>query len=374
MKQSGLTTFRRAYSLVQAQAKTLGVETVSLGSASGRVAAKNIYAPYDNPPFNRSRRDGYACRLRDTIRPLKNIGMLVAGSPESFRVKKGECVRIMTGAPIPQGADCVVEIERTVVDSGGMVIVKSHTSEKFINYKGEELKRGKVLIKAGTVLNTACVAILAANGIKETVVYKTPRVAIIATGDELLEPGKAKKNPAQMFNASAWALLSALVEENISAKYYGIIPDDKAKLTRVIAQAADENDIVLTLGGVSMGDYDFVPAAAKSAGFKTIFHKVNIRPGKPLFFARGKSSLFFGLPGNTVSTLVTFELFVKDLLQAMQKKDISRNIKRVVLEKDRVRPALDVYSLLDLKELTIFPADRAKLLKGESADVRLMQP
>ncbi len=292
-------------------------EKVSLNNALGRVLAEDIIADIDMPPFDKSAVDGFACRMADINQELRVIETVAAGQSPQKTVSTGECVRIMTGAPIPQGADCVVMVENSKEPVRDLVRFDiSHTSPN-ICYKGEDVKHGDHLIKAGTLINPGHIAIMAAAGSAMPLVSKMPSVGIISTGDELVEPGETPST-SQIRNSNAYQLVAQCGKLGIKAEYMGIAHDSEEDTLKMMNHALSLHDVVLLTGGVSMGDFDFVPAMMQQSGLEIQFRKIAIQPGKPTVLATKANKLCFGLPGNPVSSFVLFELLVKAVLYKMQ--------------------------------------------------------
>jgi molybdopterin molybdotransferase len=311
-----------AIRVVQNQTKPLGTEHVNLAHAVGRFLAEDIVADSDLPPFDRAQMDGYAVRAADvtnTPTRLRIVGESAAGSGWHHEMKTGEAVRIMTGAPVPFGADAVQQVELTrEVDSGGTVeILESVEAGRSIVRRADEIKAGETVLRAGEDINAAMIATLASFGYVQVKVGKRPRVAVMATGSELVDvdqkPGADQIRDSNNYTIAAYAALAGAAVERLP-----LAGDDTAELKRQIAEAAERSDVLITSGGVSMGVYDFTKAALKELGAEIFFERVALRPGKPTVFARLGNTLVFGLPGNPVSVAVTFNLFARTALRAMQ--------------------------------------------------------
>jgi molybdopterin molybdotransferase len=210
----------------------------------------------------------------------------------------------------------VVRVEDTIV-KGGKVYVTGNPKNNNIRYQGEEMKQGGVLIPAGSLIKPQHIAVMASVGMVQPLVYKKPSVAVISTGDELVEPN-VKPTKAQIRNSNALQLMGQLASMGIVGSYYGIANDGLEDILKKIDQARKEHHVILVSGGVSMGDYDFVPEALKETGFELVFHKINVKPGKPVLFARQGNTFCFGMPGNPVSSFIQFEILVKPFLYALQ--------------------------------------------------------
>jgi molybdopterin molybdotransferase len=312
-----------AIQIVRQQTQTLPAERVDLPSALGRVLAQDIVADSDLPPFDRSQMDGYAVRADDAkaapVR-LRIVGESAAGRGWHNQLGEGEAVRIMTGAPVPAGADSVQQVELTHELKDGTVVELLETVElgKSIVKRGSEITAGAVVLNAGTTINAAMTAVLAAFGYAQVDVVRKPRVAVLATGTELVsvdqKPGQDQIRDSNNYSISAYAELAGAVVERMP-----LTGDETSLLKHQIAEAAARCDVIVTSGGVSMGVYDLTKAALKELDAEIFFERVALRPGKPTVFARlPNGSLVFGLPGNPVSVSVTFNLFARVALLAMQ--------------------------------------------------------
>jgi molybdopterin molybdotransferase len=311
-----------AIQIVTAQTRPLGPERIFLADALGRILAEDIVADTDLPPFDRAQMDGYAIRADDvatTPAQLRIVGESAAGNGWHHEMKAGEAVRIMTGAPVPNGADAVqqVELTRESVDAQLVEILEPVDSGRSIVRRASEIKMGETVLHAGEDINAAMIATLASFGYAQTKVGRRPRVAIMATGSELVDvdrkPGPDQIRDSNNYTLAAYAKLAGATLERLP-----LAGDDTEELKRQIAEAAARSDVLITSGGVSMGVYDFTKAALKELGAEIFFERVALRPGKPTVFARLKNTLVFGLPGNPVSVAVTFNLFARAALRAMQ--------------------------------------------------------
>lgn len=312
-----------AIQIVKQQTRPLATERVPLDEARGRYLAEDIVADSDLPPFNRSQMDGYAVRASDvTTVParLKLVGESAAGRGWHHQMQVGEAVRIMTGAPVPEGADSVQQVELTrELDHGAAVeILEPVSPGRSIVQRGKEIRTGETVLRAGEQINAGMMAVLASFGFAEVEVGKRPRVAVLATGSELVDVGQ-KPGPDQIrdsnnYSIGAYAEIAGALIERLP-----LAGDDTSLLKRQISEAAEDSDIVITSGGVSVGVYDFTKAALKELNAEVFFERVALRPGKPAVFARlPGGTLFFGLPGNPVSVSVTFNLFARGAILAMQ--------------------------------------------------------
>ncbi len=310
-----------AIDLVKAQLKPLPAESVPLTESAGRFLAVDVTADSDLPPFDRSQMDGYAVRSADVEQTpvrLKIVGESAAGRGWRQEMHAGEAVRIMTGAPVPKGADSVQQVELTREISNEVEVFEPVTLGKSIVHRGDEIKQADVVLRAGERINSAAVAVLASFGYARVEVGKRPRVSVLATGSELVsvheQPGTDQIRDSNNYTIGAYAR-----DAGAEVKLLPLAGDDTALLKRQIHEAASRSDIVITSGGVSVGAYDFTKTALRELGAEIFFERVRLRPGKPAVFARlPDGPLFFGLPGNPVSVSVTFNLFARAAILAMQ--------------------------------------------------------
>jgi molybdopterin molybdotransferase len=295
-------------------------EEVPLDQALGRVLAEEVRADREQPPFHRVTRDGFAVRAADlTALPatLAVIGELVPGREPHLTVGPQQCVEIMTGAALPPGADAVVMVEHTRrPDPGRVIIERTLSAGDNVVPRGSELADGAVALPARRRLDPAAIGLLAALGQARPRVHARPRVAIVATGDELLEI-EERPGPTQIRNSNRHSLAAQVTRAGGVPVPAPIARDDREGLRTIIEGALPGADLLLLSGGVSMGKYDFVEAVLAELGARVVFDGVDIRPGRPLVFGRVRGVPFFGLPGNPLSTMVTFELFVRPAVEVL---------------------------------------------------------
>ncbi|HKR12459.1 MAG TPA: gephyrin-like molybdotransferase Glp [Pyrinomonadaceae bacterium] len=335
-----------AVEIVRQRTPTLETERVELPTALGRVLAQEIVADSDLPPFDRSQMDGYAVRAAETTAApvtLRIAGESAAGKGWHHRLEEGHAVRIMTGAPVPEGADSVQQVELTHELKDGTVVelLEAVETGRSIVKRGAEIKAGENVLQAGVTINAAMMAVLAAFGYAQVEVARRPRVAVLATGSELVsideKPGQDQIRDSNNYSISAYAESAGAVVQR-----FPLTRDETSLLTRQIAEAADNFDMVVTSGGVSMGVYDVTKNALQELGAEIFFERVALRPGKPIVFARLPSgALVFGLPGNPVSVSVTFNLFTRTALLALQ------GVNEPVLKQETAVLARDVKGTMD---------------------------
>lgn len=303
-------------------ASVLPAEPSALHRARTRVLATELRASRTLPPFDNSEMDGYAVRaadLREVPCALPIAETVAAGHVASGRLAPGTAARIFTGAPLPEGADAVVKQEDVVREGERVRFERAVRAGAFVRPRGSDLALGDLALAAGTRLGAAELGLAAALGVTELAVVRRPVVAVLSTGDELVEPD-VPLGPGQIVNSNAVALAAALEEAGAVPKLLGIARDERAHLEAKLRDAADA-DVLLTVGGVSVGERDFVKEVLAHLGWETRFWRVNVKPGKPLLFGRWPVDtgvrLVFGLPGNPASAMVTFELFVRPALLRM---------------------------------------------------------
>ncbi|MGM0572451.1 MAG: gephyrin-like molybdotransferase Glp [Bacteroidota bacterium] len=315
-----MISFEEAQALTLQDVRMTGTERVGFTEALYRVLAEDVHADIDMPPFNKAAMDGYACRKADLGTELKVIEVIAAGDLPQNTIQAGQCAKIMTGGMVPQGADTVIMVEQTKETSDGHIRFTGSKTAPNIAYKGEDVQTGDLLLTKGTLVLPQHAAILAAAGCTNPLVAKKPLVAILSTGDELVEPD-TYPGEGKIRNSNGFQLTDQVKTAGCIPHYMGIIPDDEEATDKAIAGALSNNDVVILTGGVSAGDYDFVPKILRKNKVDIQFQQVAVKPGKPTVFGRTDHSAVFGLPGNPVSSFINFETFVKPLLYAMMGHD-----------------------------------------------------
>ncbi len=288
-----------------------------MSALNGRVAAADIRAPVNLPPFPSSAMDGYACRARDLAEKshLQRVGESMAGHPFEGSIGPGECVRITTGAAVPDGLDTVVIQENTRVEDDRIEILEAPAAGANVRATGHDVKTGEVVIRQGQRLNPMDVGWIAACGIADAVVVELPRIAVFSTGDELVMPGEAL-NAGQIFDSNRIAVSALLSALPARVTDLGILPDDPDRIRTALLHAAAEHDLLLTSGGVSVGDADYLKEVVDSIGSLDLW-RMNLKPGKPIAYGRVAETPFLGLPGNPVSTIVTFLLVARPVVLSL---------------------------------------------------------
>ncbi len=306
---------QRVVELVSARRTALALETVALLESLGRVLGQDLAADRDYPPFPRSTRDGFALRAADVQRvpaTLKRIGEIRAGESFPGTIRTGECLQIMTGAPVPAGADAVVMVEHTELRGEAVVINRSPEAGANVVPRGSEARQGETLFTAGTRIGFAEVSLLGQVGRSQVEVFRQPRVAILSTGDEVV-PIETAPGPSQIRNSNSYSLAAQVAQHGGIPVLLGNARDNVTEIETLVLRGLQEDALVLT-GGVSMGKYDYVEVVLRQLGATFFFDAVAIRPGRPAVFAACRDKFVFGLPGNPVSSMVTFELFVSPAL------------------------------------------------------------
>jgi len=410
-----MIAFDDAFEIMMGSARRLGTERVGIDHALNRVLAEDVVSDIDMPPFNKSAMDGFACRRADLANELTIIETIPAGLVPKKVIGQNQCAKIMTGAVVPEGADCVIMVEYTKSVAENKIrftpleIPESEREQKAKNsltgftssstddnicLKGEDIKKGDVVLRAGCKIAAQHIAALASHGCVKPLVSLQPRVGIIATGDELVEPGR-KPTACQIRNSNGYQLAAQVTSAAATATNYGIAVDTKEALDRMIKRATTENDIVILSGGVSVGDYDLVRGILEENNVKLLFEKVAVKPGRPMVFGVSDEVFCFGLPGNPVSTFIMFELLVKPFLFKMMGHDfkavvaykqLTKTITRKKTERDSWLPVVftndnkvasieyhgsaHLNALCEADGLLCIPAGAAEVREGVTVAVR----
>ncbi|MFH1784768.1 MAG: gephyrin-like molybdotransferase Glp [bacterium] len=316
---SGLTV-KEVLTAIIDSVNVLPSEDVKLTEALGRVLGGDIYSGFDIPHLDNSAMDGYAVKASDTQgasqenpKILEVIEDLRAGYLASGNIKGNQAIRIMTGAPVPRGADSIVMVENTEKsENNGVKIFEQASLGEHIRRQGEDIKKGELVISKGTLLDSAHIGVLAGLGISSLKVTRKPKVAILATGDEVIDVGE-KLEPGKLYSSNSYSLYSQVIKCGGLPKNLGIAKDNAQELEAKIKEGLN-CDLILTSGGVSVGDYDLVKDSLIKIGTDIKFWKVMMKPGKPLVFGTINGAVVFGLPGNPVSSMVSFEIFVRSAI------------------------------------------------------------
>jgi molybdopterin molybdotransferase len=331
-------------------------ETIELVESLNRILKKDIVSDMNMPPFNKSAVDGYACRREDLPGPLHVIETIPAGILPKLEISPGNCSKIMTGAKVPEGADVIIMVEETEILPDQSILYKGSKTSSNICLLGEDMKSGDLVIPSGTLLKPWHLGIMASVGKVKVLVSEKVKIGIITTGDELTEPG-APLEEGKIRNSNAWQLVASCLAISAEPVYYGIVMDDLTTLTMIMKNAIADNDIVLVTGGVSMGDFDFVPQSIQDAGLQIMFDSVAMQPGRPLTYATDGQKHCFGLPGNPVSSFVQFELSVKPLIYKLMGHDfqpvfVHMKMNRPLTRKNAARKSFYPVEITDNGEVT----------------------
>jgi molybdopterin molybdotransferase len=311
-----LLTFEAAQALVLERVRVLPVETVAIADAAGRVLAAPAHARTDLPPFASSAMDGYAVRAADTPGSLPVVARIAAGSPADRPLAAGEAMAISTGGVVPEGADAVVPIEVVVQRDNDIEVSERFDPGAHVRPRGGDVEAGTVVVPAGVRLGTTQIGALAAAGVATVDCTRRPRVAVLATGSELIPPGRPLA-PGQVYEANGLMLALALTDAGADVEQLPAVADDEGAHRAALERGLDA-DVLVTSGGVSVGPHDLVRRVEAELGVEEVFWQVAVKPGKPVSFGVRGDTLVFGLPGNPVSSLVGCELFVKPAVRGLQ--------------------------------------------------------
>lgn len=401
-------------SVKEAQEKVLNLpikintKKVPILDSLGLVLGEDLISEDNIPAYDNSAMDGYAVKAGDTLGANKDYPVelnlseqeLPAGKVPTGNLKSGFAMPIMTGAPIPQGCSCVVMKEDTQKEGKDILVFKECVEGENIRYRGEDIKKGDKVLKRSRVIYPGDIGVMASIGKSEVLVSYPPLLGIIATGNELLEINHELKM-GKVRDSNSYSLAALIKEAGAYYKKYGIVKDNKEILEKKIIEALDECDILLLSGGVSVGDYDFVKEVLGSIGAQLIFWRVNQRPGKPLAFLTYKDKFIFGLPGNPVSVMICFEMYVRPLIKKMMGMDklfrnsihvkASHNIDhkegrtdfaRVIIEKKGdeyffkstgMQGSGILTSMSEADGIAIFPEHKGNIKKGDEVQVYLLK-
>ncbi len=308
-----MITQEKALSIILEESVPISsTEKVSISKALNRILAMDIVSDIDMPPFDKSAMDGYACKILDIKYPMEILETIAAGVNPSKTITNGTCSKIMTGAPIPNGADTVIMIEYTNLDGNNQVVFTKDKTSSNICLKGEDFRKGDILLSKGILIKPANIPVFATAGLLDIEVVKQLKVGVISTGNELVEPNE-KLSVGKIRNSNAYQIIAQSQEIGAITEYYGIAEDTLESTIEKIEAASKSCNIILLSGGVSAGDFDFVPDAIIKCGFDIKFKSIAVQPGRPTLFAKKGNIYIFGLPGNPVSSFIQLELLVKPL-------------------------------------------------------------
>jgi molybdopterin molybdotransferase len=388
--------FDEALDIVTGSFQVIDKEKIEFMNTLNRVLAEDVVSDIEMPPFDKSAVDGYACRKADILNELEVMEVIPAGKTPEKEIGKNQCSKIMTGAPIPIGADAVIMVEDVEELTENRIKYTKDKVKENICYRGEDIKKGETVLKPGTLIRPQHIAVMATAGHVMPLVYRKIKIAIISTGDELVEP-KTKPTHSQIRNSNAYQLVAQARNIGADAEYIGIALDTEDSLKNIISKGFDQADVVLLTGGVSMGDFDYVPQVLAESGVDLKFKSIAVQPGRPTLFGSKGDQFIFGLPGNPVSSFVQFELLVKPLFYKLSGCDYKPVKLKIPLAVDYSRKRSDrlsilpgkikdggevipldyhgsahINSLVDAQCLIFIPIGQTSFKKGDLADVRLI--
>jgi molybdopterin molybdotransferase len=311
-----MISFEEAIRIISTVKETAGREEIPVVSALNRVLAVDVMSDVDMPPFDKAAMDGFACRQSDLGEELVIVEEIPAGTVPGRSIAANECARIMTGAMVPEGADYIVMKEHATNTAHNAIRCHRKSDHANICYRGEDVKAGDVVLTSGIKLKPAHLAMLAASGCARPTVYTLPRVAVISTGSELVEPDQIP-GTGKIRNSNGIQLVTQSMQAGVQAEYLGIVDDNRETLRTTLKDAIGKYQVILISGGVSVGDYDFVPAVLGELGVDILIHGMNVKPGKHMLFGRRENHYVIGMPGNPVSSFVLFEMLVKPLFNGL---------------------------------------------------------
>ncbi len=362
-----MISVEEAKKLIKESVLPLAVKEVDVVDALGYFLSESIIAPISIPSFNQSAMDGYAFCFEEVNQPLTIVEEVAAGDVREVAVEKGNAVRIFTGAKVPSGYDTVVMQELTEV-STNQLTVKDQGLKKGgnIRLKASQIKKGDIGLEKGTKITAAGVGFISALGYTKVKVYESPRVAIIATGDELVKPGNELKE-GQIFESNTFMLQAALNKLMITPTI-SVVEDNQKETQQAIAHAIQNNEMVLLSGGISVGDYDFVKESLENLGVEDVFYKIKQKPGKPLFFGKTNSCYVFGLPGNPAAALSCFYQYAYPAINLM-KGNLAPFLPKINLSitkqlKKKEGRAVFYKGHTDFKSVTLLEAQGSDMLKS----------
>lgn len=390
-----MITLQEAIAIVlESSQQSAKSEVIPLWDGLNRVVSNDIFSDINMPPFEKTAVDGYACRMQDVTGVLEVVEVIPAGKVPEKKITTGRCAKIMTGAMVPEGADCVLMVEETKEVSSDRIIFTGKYPKPNICRLGEDIKTGDLAIARGTVIGSQHIAIMASVGCAKPVVAVRPKVAVLTTGDELVEP-EVKPVIGQIRNSNGHQLIAQVTRTGAVPLYYGIISDAREITRKSLEKAMNDNDIVILTGGVSMGDFDYVPEVMKELGIEIRFKSIAVQPGKPTTFGTKGDKLIFGLPGNPVSSYLQFELLVKPAILKMMGVTSPANTLCLPMGKDynrkkterlglvpvaitgynKVEPvdfhgSAHIFALAKANGFIMIPIGTAQLKEGEYVDVR----
>jgi len=389
-----MNKFKHIQALIRELPVAFQSEQVLLEDAFNRVLRQDVFADMDMPPFHKSAMDGYACHFEDIDSTLEVLEVIQAGMTAQNPVGNKQCVKIMTGAAVPDGCNCVFKVEETEVLDCNHVRCTNPNTAMNICYQGEDYKNGELLIREGTIINTPQMAVLAGAGQTNIEVCKRPRITLIATGSELVSPSE-KPQPGQIRNSNTSQVISQLQKMNLDVINNMTLTDDYQILVETFDNALANSDIVLFTGGASVGDFDFIPEILKEKDFHIYWDRTGIKPGNPMTFSQKDEKFVIGLSGNPVSSLAQFELIAKPVIYRLMgasykplriQASMAFDYQRKKADRTAIVPVLidetgliteipfhgsaHINALVSANALLEIPVDITHINKGERAYVR----
>jgi molybdopterin molybdotransferase len=340
-----LISFEEAYNIVINSAFETETEIIGFTGSLNRVLKAGITSDMDMPPFDKATVDGFACRRADLGTELELIETIPAGRLPVRRISENQCSKIMTGAAVPEGADMIFMVEDSLILTSGKVRYSGSFTKNNISPRGEDIRSGDMVLETGRLVRPQDIALMALAGCTSVEVSKKPAVSVISSGNELVEPSE-KPGLSQIRNSNSYQLMAQTERAGGKGIYNGIARDDEDATFEIISRAISGSDIVLISGGVSMGDFDFVPSVLEKAGVRLLFSRINIQPGKPTVFGIHEKALVFGLPGNPVSSFIQFELLVRPLICKMMGYQWNPEIVNLPMETSYSRKTADRRALV----------------------------
>lgn len=373
----------------------MDVENVDLHQSFGRILAEDITSDINMPPFNKAAMDGFAIRESEINSELTIIDTIAAGTTPTKIVNSGQASKIMTGAPVPNGADFVIQVELSEIIGNDKVRFTGHPKNNIIP-TAEDVKTGDIVLNKAQKIDARQIAVMASVGCYKPKVFKKPIVGIISTGNEIVEP-EIVPNPSQIRNSNGHQLIAQVLQSNATPNYIGIIKDTYDDIYNAIKKGVDTCDILLLTGGVSMGDFDYVPKIMTDLGIEILFDRVATQPGKPTTYGKNGNTSVFGLPGNPVSSFVQFETLARPLIDKITGQKYNPKLVKLPLAKDYKRKKSErkafipvnitedskvnmaeyhgsahIYSLPNADGLAIIERGVKELKKGDLVDVRFL--
>ena len=351
--------FEEAFKIVMQSVFETDSETIPFDNCLGRILDEDISSDMDMPPFNRSAVDGYACHRDDLNNDLEVIEVIAAGNEPLRKVGKNQCSKIMTGAMVPIDCDVVFMVEESDKLQNSKVRFTGKKPKLNISQKGEDVKIGEIVLRKPKFIQPQDIAVMASVGHTHVRVKKKPVVGIISTGNELVNPSE-KPGISQIRNSNAYQLVAQVTRAGGDPIDWGIASDNESITLKIVEKAIQNSDIVILTGGVSMGDFDFVPSVLERAGVKILFDRVNVQPGKPTTFGVHSNTIVFGLPGNPVSSFIQFELLIRPVISRMMGYDFKPTEYKLPMAVHYERKSTDRLGFIPVfinKDMEVVPVD-----------------